>query len=55
MKSFKEFYATTEEHGAGEDATDGLLKKYAGDTPGQSYSDIKKKQQKKKKNKNANV
>jgi hypothetical protein len=56
IKSFKEYMSfSTEEHGAGEDATDGLLKKYAGDTPGQSYSDIKKKQQKKKKNKNANV
>ena len=58
MKSFKEYMSfSTEEHGAGEEATDGLLKKYAGDTPGQSYSDIKKKQQqqKKKKNKNANI
>ena len=57
MKSFKEYMTfSTEEHGAGEEGTDGLLKKYAGDTPGQSYSDIKKKQQqKKKKNKNANV
>ncbi len=40
MKSFKQYM--TEEHGAGEEGTDDLLKKYADDTPGQSYSDIKK-------------
>jgi hypothetical protein len=55
MKTFKEFYTTTEEHGAGEEGTDGLLKKYADDTPGQSYSDIKKKQQQKKKDEDKNA
>jgi len=44
MKSCKEY--TTEEHGAGEEGTDGLLKKYAEKTPGQSYSDIKNKSKK---------
>jgi hypothetical protein len=28
--------------GAGNDATDGVVKKYASDTPGQKYKDIKK-------------
>ena len=44
IKSF-----TTEEYGAGEEGTDELLKKYAGETPGQCHSDIKKEKKKKKK------
>lgn len=48
MKKFKEYVTEVQSpdilppSGAGNDATETVVKKYAGDTPGQNHKDIKR-------------